>query len=329
MLLVDEYLLHREARNLAPTTIKATREYIRPFAKLHDLRECSSAEVRRYLAQLSRRCRPWTVRTAWRHLKGLFEWLEAEERRPDNPMRHVTKPIVPTTDPYVLTNDEVNALIKAFEGDRYIDIRDRAIVCLFLDTGLRLSELSALTFDDIIEGQQLKVFGKGRKWRVVPLGAVSSLALRQWLDVRGCASGHLWPGEKGGLTAGSTRKMIQRRGKSAGLEIYPHALRHTFVDQWIRNGGAEIDLSHLAGWSSIKLVETYAKRFAKERAIEAHRTIAPLDRLLTDRRATRKPYSSLPGRRAVLRRPSRKVAMNRGGVGSGRASNNFQNDLGF
>lgn len=329
LLLVDEYLLHLEARNLAPTTTKATSEYIKPFALIHDVRTCGSADLREHLAQLTRRCQPWTVRTAWRHLRGFFQWLGDEEHRPDNPMRHIVKPIVPPTDPDVLTPDEITALMAACEGDQIIDFRDRAIICLFLDTGLRLSELAALTTDDIIEGQQLRVFGKGRKWRVVPLGEWSSLALQQWLNVSGCASGPLWPGKKRGLAAGSIRKIVQRRGRAAGIDLHPHALRHTFVDQWIRNGGTEIDLSHLAGWTSTRLVETYARRYAKERAIEAHRTIAPLDRLVVANRESRRPYSHPPARRAVVRRSSRKRKLDRGGVGIGRASKDSRNDLEF
>jgi integrase len=59
----------------------------------------------------------------------------------------------------------------------------------------------------------------------------------------------------------------------------PHALRHTFVDNWLRNGGSEVDLARLAGWTSTAMASRYAQHRAAERAITAHRTIAPLDRI--------------------------------------------------
>ncbi|CAB5021408.1 unannotated protein [freshwater metagenome] len=56
-------------------------------------------------------------------------------------------------------------------------------------------------------------------------------------------------------------------------------LRHTFVDNWLRNGGGEVDLARLAGWSGTAMAGRYAQHRAAERALTAHKTIAPLDRL--------------------------------------------------
>jgi integrase len=61
--------------------------------------------------------------------------------------------------------------------------------------------------------------------------------------------------------------------------VYPHMLRHTFVDNWLRNGGAEVDLARLAGWTTTRMAERYAQHRADERAVTAHKSIAPLDSL--------------------------------------------------
>ena len=73
--------------------------------------------------------------------------------------------------------------------------------------------------------------------------------------------------------------MIQRRGQQARFHLHPHMLRHTFVDNWLRNGGAEVDLARLAGWTTTRMAERYAQHRADERAVSAHKSVAPLDSL--------------------------------------------------
>jgi site-specific recombinase XerC len=150
-----------------------------------------------------------------------------------------------------------------------------------LDTGLRLSEIAQLTIDDVSEDGTLRVFGKGRKWRTVALGTTSTTALSRWLRLRTPTSDSLWSGRKGALSTEGVRKVVQRRGRQAGFHLHPHMLRHTFVDNWLRNGGAEVDLARLAGWTTTRMAERYAQHRADERAITAHQLVAPLDSLST------------------------------------------------
>jgi integrase len=77
------------------------------------------------------------------------------------------------------------------------------------------------------------------------------------------------------------RKMIQRRGLECGFHLHPHQLRHTFVDNWLRNGGSEVDLARLAGWTTTRMAERYAQHRAGERAQRPHETVRPLDAILS------------------------------------------------
>lgn len=79
------------------------------------------------------------------------------------------------------------------------------------------------------------------------------------------------------MTTTGIRKMLARRGSSAGFRLHPHMLRHTFVDNWLRNGGSEVDLARIAGWTSTRMAERYARHRADERALAAHRAISPMD----------------------------------------------------
>jgi integrase/recombinase XerC len=273
------YVFHLRARNLSPRTIKATEEYLRPFLACHDPLTVSKRDIEMYLGGMTERCKPSTVWTAWRHLRGFFAWLLQEGDIPSNPMDGITKPIVPPTEVTVLSPAEVRRLLTTCKGRSQMDRRDLALLTLMLDTGLRLSEVAQLTPADIGVDNTLRVFGKGRKWRTVALGSTSATALSRWMRLLPDSATTLWSGTRGPMTATGIRRVIARRGREAGLKLHPHQLRHTFVDTWLRNGGAEVDLARLCGWTSTRMAERYARHRADERAIAAHRSVAPLDSL--------------------------------------------------
>ena len=278
-MLLDSYVFHLKARNLAPSTVKATVEYLRPFLASEDPLKASKSNVEAYLGRLAATCAPSTVWTAWRHLKGFFSWLEAEGDIDTNPMVRVPKPIVPPTEVTVLTPTQVRQLLNVVNGTDPESRRDRAIITMMLDTGLRLSEITQLTLDDIAIDGNIRVFGKGRKWRTVTLGSTASSALRRWMRHRPNLENSLWAGRKGPLSTTGIRKMLQRHGKTAGFHLHPHMLRHTFVDNWLRHGGSEVDLARLCGWTTTRMAERYAQHRADERALTAHRIVKPLDRI--------------------------------------------------
>jgi len=103
--------------------------------------------------------------------------------------------------------------------------------------------------------------------------------LNRCMRLRTPTSHSLWSGRKGALSTEGIRKVVERRGRQAGFHLHAHMLRHTFVDNWLRNGGAEVDLARLAGWTTTRMAERYAQHRADERAVTAHRTVAPLDSL--------------------------------------------------
>jgi integrase len=187
--------------------------------------------------------------------------------------------MVPPIDITVLSATEAHQLLDTCKGKGAENRRDLALLTIMLDTGLRLTEVTNLKMEDVSESRTLRVFGKGRKWRTVALGETSSTALDRWMHTRGDAPGSLWIGRRGELTPNGVRLVVRRRGKLIGMRIHPHMLRHTFVDQWLRNGGSEVDLARLAGWSGTAMAGRYAQHRATERALTAHKTIAPLDRL--------------------------------------------------
>ena len=196
-------------------------------------------------------------------------------------MARVPKPIVPPVEIPMPTIEELRSLLDACKGRDVVSRRDYALITMLLDTGLRLTEVTNLKLDDISEDYTLRVFGKGRKWRTVQLGQKSSEALRRWIRMRKSESDRLWVGRVGPLTASGIRRIVKKRGQQVGIHLHPHMLRHSFVDNWLRCGGSEIDLARLCGWTTTRMAGRYAQHRADERAIAAHAVVRPLDGLLT------------------------------------------------
>jgi integrase len=277
--LLRSYLFHLKTRNLSPSTIKAAESFLSPFVRSHNPLTATRHDIELFLTDLFDRCRPSTVWTYWRHLKGFYKFLETEGDIENNPMKYVARPIIPPTEVRVLNPEEVRNLLRSCSGRNKDDRRDLAILMVMIDSGIRLSEVVGMTIDDIGQDGTIRVFGKGRKWRTVALGVESGSALNRWLRVRGDSPGAIWLGRKGPLTNYGVRRIVVRRGASIDIDLNPHMLRHTFVDQWLRNGGAEVDLAKLCGWTSTRMAEKYARHHANERAVVAHKRIAPLDSL--------------------------------------------------
>lgn len=229
-------------------------------------------------------------------VRSFFSWAELELEIPRPDLRLVKPPNPPPEiNPY--TQEEVQALIAAcnrttlssgkrsgFTMLRPTRFRDKAIVLILLDTGLRAGELARLTVGNV-QGEKLFIApwssGKKTKSRFVYIGKSTVRALWRYLLNRGSPSEReplflsRWDDP---VNSDSVRSMIKSLGKRAGVSnAHPHRFRHTFAIQYLRNGGDVFTLQRLLGHLTLEMVQRYL-RLADRDAALAHRSASPVDR---------------------------------------------------
>lgn len=200
-------------------------------------------------------------------VRSLFRFLAKDQGLLDA-AKELQPPTIPKRLPKALTIAEINALLSA-PSEEGMGIRDRALLELLYATGARVSEIVALNLDDIRSSGEtittIRVLGKGKKERIVPMGSFAKKAVDQYLTRvrRGLLKGSepaLFLNSRGGrLTRQSAWAIVLESARRAGIkrDISPHALRHSFATHLL-DGGADIRVvQELLGHASVTTTQIY------------------------------------------------------------------------
>jgi integrase/recombinase XerD len=207
-------------------------------------------------------------------VRTLHRFLAAEGLAISDPAADVDPPSVPAGLPKPLSEDQVNALLSAVEGDGPTERRDRVIVEVLYGTGLRISELVGLSLGDLdLEASLLRAFGKGAKERIVPIGRPASAALAAWLApggrpvfvpdrwARRTDEEALLLNRRGGrLSRQSAWNVVKTYGTKVGLrDLSPHVLRHSCATHMVDHGADIRAVQELLGHASISTTQVYTQ----------------------------------------------------------------------
>lgn len=244
--------------------------------------------VDEFIAEVISETSPANGAHHYRNLRVFLGWLVKREELAANPMKQTEPPNVPEKIIPLLTDDEHARVLAVCKGRDFVSRRDTAIVLLFIDTGLRVSELAGLNVADInLQTRQFAVRGKGSKVRLVGFGNSAGLALARYLKMRAdrphAGSPALWLSSRRRMPmrADGIKNMLSRRGRQAGLSgpLHAHRFRHDFSHRWQDAGGSEHGLMLIAGWSSTKMPRHYGKQAAAKRALAEQSRLGIADRI--------------------------------------------------
>jgi integrase/recombinase XerD len=218
-----------------------------------------------------------TARLRLTALKLFARWLAAEEGFDADPILAVKAPRLDQRAVPDLTEDEVRRMLKACDGAELWDKRDKAMLAMFAETGLRAAELLALDVGDVdVQACTVHVVsGKGRKGRRVKFSPGSAALLDRYRRARRAAghptdSGPLWVSNRGRrLSYTGMVDTLKGRAKQAGVaNFHAHRLRHTAAVRWLKSGGTETGLMAQAGWTSNTMIGRYSKTASEQLAAE-------------------------------------------------------------
>jgi integrase/recombinase XerC len=285
---VDEYVASLRAADRSPQTVRAYRSDLLAFVAWSaehvttDPRSLDRRSIRRYLAFLAERGdeRSSTARRV-ATLRNYFAWALAQGLIDAEPTDGVTVPSVHRRLPDLVVREQLDELLDAPWGDGPWDLRDRAVCELLYGSGVRVSEVCTLDVDDVNWRQHvIRVLGKGRKERLVPLHELGMAALVRWRDdARALAvtaatpAGALFVNRRGKrMSPRDVQRLLDARATLG--HIHPHALRHTFATH-VLEGGADLRLvQELLGHEHLTTTQIYT-HVSKSRLQNVHHDTHP------------------------------------------------------
>lgn len=300
--LIEGFKLSCQTENKSPKTIEWYISFLNRFHRFLE-RDCSLSvdsidknSIRAFILYLQQEARTphtnkrlsdCTIQGYARTLKAFFSWLLREEYIETNPMAKIPVPRAPTKVVTTFSNEQVSKLIDICCRSNGQGYRNLTIIMLLLDSGIRVSELTGISLNDVnlVEGCIIIRRAKGSKERFVPIGSLVQKMLWKYINhyrpkpvteriTRLFLSEHGIP-----LTKSGIQQMLRRCGRQvdiSGMRCSPHVFRHTFAKNYLLNGGDIFSLQKILGHSSLASVRIYLNLFASD-IKKQHQRFSPVD----------------------------------------------------
>jgi integrase/recombinase XerC len=271
--LAEEFLRYLEIeRNSSPRTLLAYRQALTAFREQADppaWKKCTADDFRDYLFELMKKGQARSyIRLQFSAFRTFYRFLVERKGLPRDPVRELQLPKSEKKLPLVLTRRQIDELLSAplrvakhSAAPVWMPLRDVAIMELFYSSGLRLSELASLNVADLdVYTESVRVFGKGRKERVCPVGAPALEAISRYRSAANVHSGPLFINKsRRRISPRSIWLVLKRylRHTSIPIALSPHKLRHSFATHLLDNGADLRSVQALLGHVSLSTTQIY------------------------------------------------------------------------
>jgi site-specific recombinase XerD len=216
--------------------------------------EVTRQDIEGFLAGINR---VWYKHSHFRAIRAFYNWLDAQGYIEVSPCHRMKAPKLPQV---VLSHPSYSQIRELIANAA--TVRDKAIISLFADTGMRLSELARIKPDMINwQSNTIKIIGKGRKERIVKFSSSTGSLISQHLSGY-TPNGNIW-----GINANGIATMLKRLGKQSGIKANPHSFRRAFAIELRKRGTDSLTVQYLGGWESLAMVERYSRAAKQEIAL--------------------------------------------------------------
>jgi integrase/recombinase XerD len=283
-------------RGRSQNTLEAYRRDLTAYCAWLDVHGASlssvhSGQLEIYLGERRRSAAASSVARQLAAIRMLHRFLVDEDRRPDDPTADLDGIRVPAGLPKPLSEAQVTSLLEAVTGTDPVSLRDRAMLEFLYATGARIGEVCGLSIGDVdLEDRTARLYGKGSKERLVPVGRLAVAAMSDWLGESGRR--HLEParwarrgdaeaiflnqrGER--LKRQSAWAVVKHYGRLAGIKpehLSPHVLRHSCATHLLDHGADLRVVQELLGHASVSTTQVYTK-VSQERLLQVYRDAHP------------------------------------------------------
>ena len=284
-------------RHLSPKTIdnygkqlRYLQRFLEKEFSISSIEDVKPSHIKRFLAMMDDAGRkPQYINDLLKVYKTFFNYLETESHIESSPAKRIRNMKLPKLKLRTFTEKNIMDMINYYNGRSFVEIRNRAMIAMMFDTGVRLSELMELVETQIHE-ESIVIYGKGAKERVVPVSPFLSKALLRYTRARESFFRNSLhdkefflsrTGKK--LTAEAVAKMLKKAAKAVGvsedIRVSPHTCRHTFAHLNLKNGIDLYTLSRLLGHESVSITQRYLEGITDEGVIRIARKTGVLENI--------------------------------------------------
>ena len=286
---LKEYLITlRVERNLSPKTCDAYKRDLNDYlnyVKKEKILKISQMDIRNYIRKLNNQgLAPSSISRRFSSIRSYHKFLTSEKLMVENPTLILSSPKSPKKLPVVISEHEISEIIKCIDDKSHFGKRDKAIIEMLYSCGLRVSEICELELSNLfLDDDLIRVFGKGMKERLLPIGKRAKVYLNNYLmhvrpnfNKRGQSSSVFLSRNGKALTRAMINKILNRWSSLSGISknISPHTLRHSFATHLLEGGADLRFVQALLGHSDITTTQIYT-HLDKEHLRQIYKTHHP------------------------------------------------------